>query len=115
MDAGMTTKLNDICGIINQTVAADKIYLFGSYAYGAPQESSDFDLYVVIPDDGPRPIDVMKQIRRALYKKHQIPLDILVSRAGEFENRREVASIERKVYQEGVVIYEQRAGEQRMA
>lgn len=115
MDANMTAKLNDICGIINQTVTTDKIYLFGSYAYGVPHEGSDFDLYVVIPDDGPRPIDAMKQIRRALYKKQETPLDILVGRSGEFERRRDISSIERKVYKEGVVIYEQRAGEQRMA
>lgn len=115
MDANMTAKLNDICGIINQTVTTDRIYLFGSYAYGVPHEDSDFDLYVIIPDDGPRPIDVMKKIRHALYKKHVTPLDILVGRSGEFERRRDTASLERKVYKEGVVIYEQRTSEQRMA
>lgn len=115
MNAELSEKLKNICGMINQTVDADKIYLFGSHAYGVPREDSDFDLYVVIPDDGPRPIDVMKQIRRVLYQKHEMPLDILVGRARDFENRREVASLERKVYQEGVLIYEQRAGKQRMA
>lgn len=115
MNAELSNKLKDICDIINQTVSADKIYLFGSYAYGSPHEDSDFDLYVVIPDEGPRPIDVMKQVRRVLYKKHGMPIDILVGRAGEFENRREVSSIERKVSQEGVLLYEQRTGEQRMA
>ena len=112
MDANMTAKLNDICGIINQTVKTDKIYLFGSFACGVPHEGSDFNLYVVIPDDGPRPIDAMKQIRRALYKRHETPLDILVGRAGEFERRRDIATIERKVYREGVVIHEQQASEQ---
>lgn len=115
MNVELSNKLKDICDIINQTVATDKIYLFGSYAYGVPHEGSDFDLYVVIPDEGPRPIDVMKQIRRVLYKKHGMPMDILVGRMGEFENRREVSSIERKVSQEGVLIYEQRTSEQRMA
>jgi len=114
VDANMTAKLNDICGIINQTVKTDKIYLFGSFACGVPHEGSDFDLYVVIPDDGPRPIDAMKQIRRALYKRNEIPPDILVGRAGEFERRRDVATIERKVYREGVVIHEQQASEQSM-
>ncbi len=114
MNAELNEKLKDICDTINQMVDVDKIYLFGSYAYGAPQEDSDFDLYVVIPDDGPRPIDVMKQIRRALYQKKEMPLDILVGRAGDFESRRAVSSIERRVYREGVLIYEQGAEEQRM-
>lgn len=115
MDAQITDKLNDICDIINQTVATDSIYLFGSYAYGVPHKDSDLDLYVVIPDDGPRPIDVMKQIRRALYKKQGTSLDILVGRAGEFARRREVSSIERKIYKEGVIIYGPQGSEQRMA
>ncbi|SMP87795.1 Nucleotidyltransferase domain-containing protein [Epsilonproteobacteria bacterium SCGC AD-308-E02] len=29
----------------------DKIILFGSYAYGTPNEDSDIDLYVVTKDD----------------------------------------------------------------
>ena len=29
----------------------DKIILFGSYAYGAPNEDSDIDLYIVTNDD----------------------------------------------------------------
>ena len=106
VDESLNTILDDICGIINQTVTTDKIYLFGSYAYGVPQDGSDYDLYVVIPDDGPRPIDAMKQIRRALYKKYETPLDILVGRSGEFERRRVAATLERKVYTEGMIIYE---------
>ena len=106
MDDSMNTILSDICDIINQTVTTDKIYLFGSRAYGVPQEGSDYDLYVVIPDDGTRPIEAMKQIRRALYKKYKTPMDILVGRSGEFERRCEVATVERKVYSAGVIIYE---------
>ncbi|MDD4591431.1 MAG: nucleotidyltransferase domain-containing protein [Parabacteroides sp.] len=52
MNVELNEKLKDICSTINQTVNADKIYLFGSYAYGKPHEDSDFDLYAVIPDDG---------------------------------------------------------------
>ena len=29
----------------------DKIILFGSYAYGTPNEDSDIDLYIVTNDD----------------------------------------------------------------
>lgn len=106
MNAEAEERLKDICNTINQTVDVDKIYLFGSYAYGTPHEDSDFDLYVVIPDDGPRPIDVMKQIRHALSQKQEMSLDVLAGRAGDFEKRCTVSSIERRVSQEGVLVYE---------
>ena len=32
-------------------VPARCIYLFGSYAYGTPTEQSDFDIYLVTPDE----------------------------------------------------------------
>lgn len=50
MTAKETKELQNICQIIGNTVTADQIYLFGSHAYGTPNESSDFDLCVVIPD-----------------------------------------------------------------
>ena len=36
-------KLKQICSVIHQTVDTEKIYLFGSYAYGVPTQNSDFD------------------------------------------------------------------------
>ena len=44
-------KLKQICSVIHQTVDTEKIYLFGSYAYGVPTQNSDFDLCVIIPDN----------------------------------------------------------------
>ncbi len=46
-----TEKLKQICSVIHQTVDTEKIYLFGSYAYGVPTQNSDFDLCVIIPDN----------------------------------------------------------------
>ena len=60
-------KLKQICSVIHQTVDTEKIYLFGSYAYGVPTQNSDFDLCVIIPDNDLRPADAIKKIRRALY------------------------------------------------
>ena len=35
-----TEKLKQICRVIHQTVDTEKIYLFGSYAYGVPTQNS---------------------------------------------------------------------------
>lgn len=74
-------KLKQICNVIHQTVDTEKIYLFGSYAYGVPTQNSDFDLCVIIPDNELRPADAIKKIRRALYPVQDMPLDIIVYRS----------------------------------
>jgi predicted nucleotidyltransferase len=51
MNPQTMNELNQIKQIILNTVKTESIYLFGSHAYGAPTADSDFDLYVVIPDD----------------------------------------------------------------
>ena len=64
-------KLKQISNVIKQSVQAEKIYLFGSYAYGTPNTDSDFDICVIIPDNAIRPVDAIKTIRRALpYPRH---------------------------------------------
>ena len=107
--------LTGICQVIDQTVDVEKIYLFGSFAYGTPTSTSDYDLCVVIPDGVLRPAEAIKRIRRALCPTQTIPLDIIVCRAGAFLQRQNSASLERKIAREGVLLYEREKSEQRMA
>ncbi len=107
--------LSDICQVIDRTVDVEKIYLFGSFAYGTPSANSDYDLCVVIPDGTLRPAEAIKQIRRALYPMQTTPLDIIVYRASAFLQRQTCASLERKIVQEGVLLYEREQFEPRMA
>ncbi|MCL2766959.1 MAG: nucleotidyltransferase domain-containing protein, partial [Peptococcaceae bacterium] len=62
----MLKEIEAITEAIKDTVDCEKIYLFGSYAYGEPNADSDMDFYVVIPDDGERPLKVMRNIRTNL-------------------------------------------------
>lgn len=100
--------LGEICRIIAETVEVERIYLFGSFAYGTPHKDSDYDLCVIIPDSGLRPIDAMIEIRRALYPVQKTPLDVLVYREGRFRQRMGEAGMERKIEREGVLLYESR-------
>ncbi len=109
------TDLSMICNIIDKTVEPEKIYLFGSYAYGTPTKDSDFDLCVIIPDNSMRQTDAVKLIRRALFPVQTTPLDVIVYHADAFRQRAEGASLERKIKREGVLLYERRGLEQRMA
>ena len=107
-------ELSDICRIIDATVDTEKIYLFGSYAYGTPTDDSDYDLCVIIPENSMRPADAVKAIRRALFSAQSVPLDVIVYRSNAFHQRAEHASLERKIAREGGLLYEHRL-EQRMA
>lgn len=66
------------------TVDAFEIYLFGSYAYGTPLKDSDFDIYVVIPDDSIRPIEAMQKISDAISWKDIRAVDIFVGKESTF-------------------------------
>ena len=63
MTVKVKEELSHICQIIAETVDAEKIYLFGSYAYGTPSRDSDYDLCVLVSDMALRPADAVKRIR----------------------------------------------------
>ncbi len=81
MTESVKNELSDICRIIDATVDTEKIYLFGSYAYGTPTDDSDYDLCVIIPENSMRPADAVKAIRRALFSAQFVPLDVIVYRS----------------------------------
>ena len=96
-----------ITEVIKETVDCEKIYLFGSYAYGEPSKDSDLDFYVVIPDDADRPIAVVQKIHENLGKvKRLSPIDVIAIRSSRFADISVLPSMERKIVREGVLLYE---------
>jgi len=92
---------------IRTAVPVEKIYLFGSHAYGTPIEDSDYDLFMVIPDDGQKPMDAAKAAYRSLrHVRRQTPVDIMADYSSRFEQRRTMNTLERKIADEGMVLYE---------
>jgi len=87
----------------------ERIYLFGSYAYGTPHKDSDLDLYVVLKDDIPmRNFDAGLRIQLAVDRRRSadtMPMDIVAKKRGDFENRLDGITLERKVVRDGVLIY----------
>ncbi len=62
----------------------DRIILFGSYAYGTPNEDSDVDLMVVMPFEG-HPVNQAIKVLNHIHA--EFPLDLLV-RTDEFITER---------------------------
>jgi predicted nucleotidyltransferase len=92
---------------IVSAVDVEKLYLFGSYAYGTPNENSDYDFYMVIPNNsGIRPIEAMQQARLAIWDLDVKPVDLLAGTVDIFARRSAGITIENKIANEGVLVYE---------
>jgi predicted nucleotidyltransferase len=108
-------EIRAITKIIKESVDCEKIYLFGSYAFGEPHKDSDLDFYVVVPDDAGRPIEVKRKIRASLGSlQRTTPIDIVAARSSRFADMSALPTMERKIVREGVLLYEQSGLSQRM-
>jgi uncharacterized protein len=67
----------------------EEIYLFGSHAWGAPNQDSDIDLMVIVPHSDERPIRRDQRAQRCLGRL-LISADVLVRTRGEVNRVREV-------------------------
>jgi len=98
--------LSEISKIIAETVPVESIYLFGSYAYGTPNKDSDLDLYVVFKDELPmRELDAITAIRIAIDSIKNKHVDILGLKQNRFHDRKQYATLERKIVREGIKLY----------
>jgi len=96
-----------IADAIKNEMAVERIYLFGSYATGAQNEYSDYDIFVLLPDDALRPLDAAMKAQRALSDiECRTPVDIVADYRSRFDERKLLNTLERKVWNEGVVLYE---------
>lgn len=77
-----------IAEFIKQRFAPQKIILFGSYAYGKPNENSDIDLLIIM-NTKMKPYKQASIIRLYLDEilKENYPIDIIVRTPEEVEKR----------------------------
>ncbi|MCL2800630.1 MAG: nucleotidyltransferase domain-containing protein [Treponema sp.] len=99
-------ELDEITKIITNTVPVEAIYLFGSYAYGAPHKNSDLDLYIVFSDNLQiRVLEAIIEIRKAIKPVKKMPMDIIGLKNNRFIFRKKHATLERKIEREGIKLY----------
>ena len=105
----MESRIQDEIAVIKeailQTVQAEAIYVFGSYAYGVPNESSDIDIYVIVPDDTEDLSEIYGDIQGLLRKKTLFPLDMLIGRSRVFNRRKNGPTLEGVIARKGTQIY----------
>jgi uncharacterized protein len=89
------------------SVKPKKIYLFGSYARNTFTEESDYDFYLVVPDDAGDKIELSQNAYKALRGIRKRPVDIVVGYESSFAIRKEEETLEKSVLSEGVLLYDE--------
>lgn len=98
--------LNEIVQRLVNALKPEKIYLFGSHAYGQPNDDSDVDLFIVVSDS-----DIPSRKKAAegylALREFLFPIEILVVNHSVFDKRsRWLNSTERTVVDKGKLLYE---------
>ena len=99
-------ELINICSEILSEYDVDYCYLFGSYAKNTQHEGSDYDFYVVMPDDAGNEILLGQKAYRSLRGLRKTPVDIVVGHESAFEKLKTQPTIEREVARDGILLYE---------
>lgn len=99
------SRLQELIKRLVQMLKPQKIYLYGSHAYGSPHQDSDIDLLIVVASSDLPPYK-RSQIACRTLRGLFFPADLKVVTQGEFERRRLwLSSIERVAAERGKVIY----------
>ncbi|KGE72804.1 nucleotidyltransferase domain-containing protein [Spirochaeta lutea] len=104
----MSTGQDQIQSIVSKLINEyhpQEIYLYGSFAWGEPNEDSDIDFCIILPDSKESQAD---RIRRGLYalKGEKCPVDLLVLTVDEIaERKNHPSTLIYRVINEGVKLY----------
>lgn len=97
--------LDEIVGTLREVLDPVAIILYGSHAYGNPDEGSDVDVFVVVEATDEPPHRLEARAYRHLYESG-LPVEVRVKALEEFRKRRTwVNSLERTVAERGQVLY----------
>lgn len=99
----------DLLKKVTERLAAEfqpeQVWLFGSHAWGQPDEGSDLDLLVVVPQSDETPVRRAQRAHRCL-RGLGIAKDVLVKTRAELERYRNVrSSLEAEILGRGRLIY----------
>ena len=108
-DVPMKATLAEMLGEMTRRLAAEfgpcQIYLFGSHAWGKPNEDSDVDLLVILPQSRLSRVERDFRARRCL-RDLNVPKDVLVETQAEVDRASQAyASLESEILENGVQLY----------
>ena len=105
MARATTELLNEIVDRLVEGLRPERIYLFGSLAWGSPEKGSDVDLLVVVPHSN-LPRHRREALSYDLLWGLTLPVDVIVLTREEFERANRVkTSLVSTVQAEGKLLY----------
>lgn len=97
--------LKEVTGRLAAEFHPEQVWLFGSHAWGQPDEDSDLDLMVVVRESEEAPVRRAQRAHRCL-RGLGIAKDVLVKTRAEVERFRNVrSSLEAEILDRGRLIY----------
>ena len=106
METQVSEQIEMLVNKLKEKFNIRQVFIFGSQAYGKPDEASDIDLCVITELKNKRKIDIVREIRRELSDIISGPLDILVYSEKEFNERAGIRStLEYKILLDGTKVY----------
>ena len=98
--------IDDMVKKLVQEYHPERVVLFGSYAYGTPDEESDIDL-LIVKDTPERFIDRWVTVRRILSDpKRTVPLETIVLTPKEISDRLAIGDqFIKEIMEKGKVLY----------
>jgi len=106
----MKTDFNKDLQVITKTILdnvdAKSIYLFGSYAYGTPDNNSDIDVYAVLPDKYGNTTEIYAKIITELGDRNIFFIDLLLVPESIFNSRKNNYILETTIFNKGKILYE---------
>lgn len=97
-------QINVVVERIIENIKPEKVILFGSYAYGQPDENSDLDILIVKNTDIPaskRGMEVRKFLRGM-----KIPIDVIIYTQKEIDEWKDTkAAFINHIFNNGKVLY----------
>jgi predicted nucleotidyltransferase len=100
-----TEMLSEVTRRLAEEFKPEQVWLFGSYAWGQPNQDSDLDLLVIVPGSNESPVRRAQRAHRCL-RGLGIAKDILVKTRAELERFRNVpSSLEADILSRGRLIY----------
>lgn len=97
--------VEDITERLVKELNPSRIYLFGSYAYGSPNQHSDMDFLIVVPDTNVRIIDLQRKARKSIGRV-DCGVDVVVRTESDFKHRSSWPSnLEATIKSKGKLLY----------
>ena len=90
---------------IAKALNPEKIYLFGSHAWGIPTSDSDIDLFVIVKESGQPAYRRSREAYRSLRGLRE-PFEVVVRTISEVDRGKAVASsLVKKILEQGKLLY----------